>query len=49
VCSSDLSSTLARSPLHGYLQVFTGYGESLVDYNIRQTKIGLGVTIAGWQ
>jgi phospholipase A1/A2 len=35
--------------LHGYLQVFTGHGESLVDYNVRQTKLGLGVTIAGWQ
>ena len=35
--------------LHGYLQVFSGYGESLVDYNLRQTKLGLGVAIAGWQ
>jgi phospholipase A1 len=35
--------------LHGYLQVFGGHGESLVDYNLRQTKIGLGVTITGWQ
>ena len=35
--------------LHGYLQVFSGQGESLVDYNVRQTKLGLGVTIAGWQ
>jgi phospholipase A1/A2 len=35
--------------LHGYLQVFGGYGESLVDYNLRQTKVGLGVAIAGWQ
>lgn len=35
--------------LHGVLQVFSGYGESLVDYNLRQTKLGLGVTIAGWR
>jgi phospholipase A1 len=35
--------------LHGYLQVFNGHGESLVDYNLRQTKVGLGVTIAGWR
>lgn len=38
-----------RGALHGYLQVFSGYGESLVDYNQSQTKLGLGVTIAGWR
>ena len=35
--------------LHGYLQVFSGSGESLIDYNQKQTKLGLGVTIAGWR
>ena len=35
--------------LHGHLQIFSGYGESMVDYNVRQTKVGLGVTIAGWR
>jgi len=38
-----------KSALHGYVQVFSGYGESMIDYNQAQTKVGVGVTIAGWR
>ena len=34
--------------LRGYLQFFSGYGESMIDYNFRKTAVGLGVSIGTW-
>lgn len=34
--------------LRGYMEVFKGYGESLIDYNHNATYLGLGVSLLDW-
>jgi phospholipase A1 len=32
--------------LRGYVQLFSGYGESMIDYNWRQTTVGIGIALS---
>ena len=35
--------------INGYLQLFHGYGESIIDYNHENTSIGFGIVLNDWR
>jgi len=35
-------------PLRGYVKLFSGYGETMIDYDWRQSTIGIGVSLNDW-
>ncbi|MEO7199711.1 MAG: phospholipase A, partial [Dokdonella sp.] len=43
----DWGFPLTRT-LRGHVQVFDGYGESLIDYDHRAWSVGLGVSLLEW-
>lgn len=36
------------SYLNGYVQVFSGYGQSLIEYNHRTNSAGIGISLSNW-
>ncbi|PNT89540.1 phospholipase A [Coxiella burnetii] len=34
--------------LHGYIQFFSGYGQSLIEYNHYTNSVGVGIIISNW-
>jgi phospholipase A1 len=37
-----------KEHLRGQIQAFEGYGETMIDYNHRQTTLGIGISFADW-
>ncbi|MDO4251583.1 MAG: phospholipase A, partial [Moraxella sp.] len=43
----DYVKPLSRG-VSGYVQLFHGYGQSLIDYNQESTAVGIGIMLNDW-
>lgn len=47
--SVDISLSMpVSSKLRGFIQYYNGYGETLIDYNHRNKRIGIGLVLSDW-
>jgi phospholipase A1 len=37
-----------KANINAQLQIFNGYGETLIDYNHKQTTVGIGISFIDW-
>lgn len=44
----DYTLPLSRD-VHGFIQIFHGYGESIIDYNEETTAVGVGLSLNDWK
>lgn len=44
----EFASSKGKSALRLHADLFTGYGESLIDYNYRRTVLNLGLSLLDW-
>lgn len=47
--TAELTYSFPITPyLKGYVQVFSGYGQSLIEYNHRTNSAGIGISLSNW-